>query len=117
MSSSAAVESSCANLLAVERIPPIIVSMSNSPRYSDDTSRKVIDVATGILVGLRCCSPREAFDELVSVMNQTGVGIGSLAAGLIALAGGGSSAGHAEAFTAWGELVGRARLVPVAASH
>ena len=117
MSSSAAVESSCANLLAVERIPPIIVSMSNSPRYSDDTSRKVIDIATGILVGLRGCTPGEAFDELVSVMNETGVGIGSLAAGLIALAGGGSSAGHAEAFTAWGELVGRARLVPVAASH
>ena len=117
MSCYGVVESSCANLLAVERIPPIIVFMSNGPRYSDDTSRKVIDVATGILVGLRCCSPREAFDELVSVMNQTGVGIGSLAAGLVALAGGGSSAGHAEAFTAWGELIGRTRLVPVAASH
>ena len=117
MSSSAAVESTCANLLAVERIPPIIVSMSNSPRYSDDTSRKVIDVGIGSLGGLRCCSPREAFDELVSVMNRTGVGIGSLAAGLVALAGGGSSAGHAEAFTAWGELVGHARLGPVAASH
>jgi hypothetical protein len=47
-------------------------------------------------------------------MNQTGVGIGSLAAGLVALAGGGSSAGHDEAFTAWGELIGRDRLVPVA---
>jgi hypothetical protein len=71
------VESSCTNLSAVEHISPIIVSMSNSPRYSDDTSRKVIDLATGILVGLYCCSPREAFDELVSVMNHTGVGIGS----------------------------------------
>jgi hypothetical protein len=117
MSTRAAVESSCANLLAVDRIPPTIVSMSNSPWYSDDTSWKVIDVATGILVGLRCCSPREAFDELVSVMNQTGVGIGSLAAGLVALAGGGSSAGHSEAFTAWGDLIGRGRLVPVAVSH
>lgn len=91
--------------------------MSNSSRYSDDTSRKVIDVATGILVGLRCYSPREAFDELVSVMNQTGVGIGSLAVGLVALAAGGSSAGHAEAFAAWGELTGPARLAPVAAAH
>ena len=87
--------------------------MSNS-RRPDDSSRKVIDVATGILVGLRCCSPEEAFDELISVMNETGVGIGSLACGLVALAGGGSSAGHNEAFTAWGELVGRSRLVPVA---
>jgi len=76
--------------------------MSSSTRYFDDTSRKVIDVATGILVGLRCYSPGEAFEELVSVMNRTGVGIGSLATGLVALAGGGSSAGHDEAFTAWG---------------
>jgi hypothetical protein len=91
--------------------------MSSGTRYSDDTSRKVIDVATGILVALRCCSPGEAFDELVSVMNQTGVGIGSLAAGLVALAGGGSSAGHGEAFTAWGDLIGRDRLVPVTTMH
>jgi hypothetical protein len=103
--------------LAIESIPPIIVDMSNSPHNSDDSSRKVIDLATGILVGLRCYSPREAFDELVRVMNQTGVGIGSLASGLVALAGGGSSAGHTEAFTAWGELLGRGRLVPVAVSH
>ena len=88
--------------------------MSSSTRYFDDTSRKVIDVATGILVGLRCYSPGEAFEELVSVMNRTGVGIGSLAAGLVALAGGESSAGHDEAFTAWGELIGRDRLVPLA---
>ena len=117
MSCYGVVESSCANLLAVERIPPTIVSMSNSPGYSDDTSRKVIDIATGILVGLRCCSPCEAFDELVSVMNRTGVGIGGLAAGLVALAGGGSSAGHAEAFAAWGELTGSGRLAPIAVSH
>lgn len=90
--------------------------MSSGPHSPDDSSRKVIDVATGILVGLRCYSPRDAFDELVSVMNQTGVGIGSLAAGLVALAGGGSSAGHTEAFTAWGDLVGRGRLVS-AVSH
>lgn len=89
----------------------------SSPRFSDDSSRKVIDLATGILVGLRCCSPREAFDELVGVMNETGVGIGSLASGLVALACGGSSAGHTEAFAAWGDLVGRTRLVPVAVSH
>jgi hypothetical protein len=101
--------------LAIVSGTPTIGNMSNKAHLSDD-SRKIIDVATGILVGLRCCSPREAFDELVHVMNQTGVGIGSLAAGLVALAGGGSSAGHAEAFTAWGELVGRNRLNPVAVS-
>ena len=58
-----------------------------SYRAREDTSRQVIDVAIGILVGLRGCSERQAFDELVRVVHQTGIGIGSLAAGLVALAG------------------------------
>ncbi len=73
-------------------------------RVGDDTSRRVIDVATGILIGLRGCSDHEAFDELVRVVHQTGVGVGRLAAGLLALASGSSSAEHAEAFAVWGEL-------------
>ena len=82
----------------------------------DDTSRRVIDVAVGILVGLRGYAEREAFDELVRVVHQTGIGIGSLASGLVALASGSSSGGHAEAFIAWGELLRHGRLVPSAAT-
>jgi hypothetical protein len=85
------------------------MSYSRTPMH--DTSRTVIDIAIGILVGLRGCSQREAFDELVCVVNQTGIGIGALASGLVALASGASSAGHAEAFTAWGALIGCKRLV------
>jgi ANTAR domain len=81
-----------------------------SYRVGDEPSRRVIDVATGILVALRGCTDREAFDELVRVVNQTGIGIGRLAAGLVAVASGSSSADHAEAFTAWGALIERARL-------
>jgi hypothetical protein len=73
--------------------------MSN--RAGDESSRRVIDVAVGILVGLRGYSDREAFEELVRVVNQTGIGIGSLGSGLVALASGSSSGGHAEAFIAW----------------
>jgi hypothetical protein len=76
-----------------------------------DTSRRVIDVAIGILVGLRGCSDREAFDELVSVVNQTGIGIARLAAGLVALASGSSLADDAEVFTVWGELIERGRAM------
>jgi hypothetical protein len=78
-----------------------------SYRTSHETSRRVIDVATGILIGLRGCSDREAFDELVQVVHQTGIGIGRLAAGLVALASGSATAEHAEAFAVWGELVRR----------
>jgi hypothetical protein len=83
-------------------------------RVGDESSRRVIDMAIGILVGLRGCSDHEAFDELVRVVHQTGVGIGRLAGGLVAVASGSASAEHAEAFTAWGELIQRGRLVPLA---
>lgn len=85
-------------------------------RAEEHTSRRVIDVAVGILVGLRGCSQRDAFDELVRVVNQSGVGIGSIAGGLVALASGSSSAGHAEAFTTWGELIGGGGLASTAGS-
>jgi hypothetical protein len=85
-----------------------------SHRAADASSRRVIDVATGILIGLRGCSDHEAFDELVRVVHQTGVGIGRLAAGLVALASGSPPTDHAEAFAVWGELFERARLVHAA---
>jgi hypothetical protein len=92
-------------------------STIGATRYRGDESlRRVIDVAVGILVGLRGYSDREAFDEIVRVVNQMGIGIGSLAAGPVALASGSSSAGHAEAFTAWGELLRRGRLTPLPAT-
>lgn len=81
-------------------------------RITDVTSRRVIDIAIGILVGLRGCTERQAFDELVTVVKQTGLGIGRVAGGLVALAAGSSSAEHAEAFAAWGELIRGARRVP-----
>jgi hypothetical protein len=87
-----------------------------SYRVRDESSRRVIDVAIGILVGLRGCSDREAFDELVRVVHQTGVGIGRLAAGLVAVASGSASAEHAEAFTVWGELIRQGRLVSLVSS-
>jgi len=51
-------------------------------------------------------------------VKDTGIGIGSLAGALVALATGtsGSSAEDIEAFNAWGELLRRSRLTPVASS-
>ena len=83
-------------------------------RITDVTSRRVIDIAIGILVGLRGCTERQAFDELVAVVKETGLGIGRVAGGLVALAGGSPTAEHAEAYTAWGELIRGARRVPTA---
>jgi ANTAR domain-containing protein len=88
--------------------------MSYSSFRGNDTSRKVIDTAIGVLVGLRGCSPAEAFTELVQVTRQTGIGIGSIASGLVAVASGTSSADNVEAFNVWGELIRRERVAPLA---
>jgi len=69
----------------------------------------VIDTAIGILVGLRGCSAEDAFTEVAQVVRQTGIGIGSIAAGLVALASGSSSPDHVHAFNAWGELIRHSR--------
>jgi hypothetical protein len=90
--------------------------MRHSGLRTVDPSRKVIDTAIGILVGLRGCSTDQAFAELTQVVRQTGIGLGSIATGLVAVATGSSSAEHAEAFTIWGELIARGRLNALARS-
>ena len=72
---------------------------------ADETSRQVIDNAVGILIGLRGCSRTQAFEELVRVVHQTGLGLGAIASGLVAVASGAASADHAEAFNAWDALI------------
>lgn len=79
-------------------------------RYSGhptNSSRTVFDIAVGVLVGRRGCSPEDAFNELVSVVSKSGIGIGSLAGALVALASGnsGSSTDDAEAFSVWGQFL------------
>lgn len=70
---------------------------------SDKTSRRVIDLALGVLVGLRGYPPEEAFVELAEVVRQTGVGVGTIAAELVALAGGATSTTHAQNLNAWAD--------------
>ncbi|WP_445165963.1 ANTAR domain-containing protein [Mycolicibacterium sp. Dal123E01] len=72
-----------------------------------DTSRRVIDLATGILVGLRGCSEHAAFTELVTVVQRTGIGLGSIAQALVAIAGSSEKSVPytAEAFDVWADLL------------
>jgi AmiR/NasT family two-component response regulator len=41
--------------------------MNHNDRHADTFSRSVIDVAVGVLVALRRCSEREAFNEIADV--------------------------------------------------
>jgi hypothetical protein len=80
--------------------------------HSDGTSRRVIDLAVGVLVGLRGCSPEEAFVELVEVVRQTRAGIGTIATELVALASGATSTNPAQDLSAWAELIRQRRPDP-----
>lgn len=81
--------------------------MTERDRRGDPASRRVIDLAIGILMGLRGCSEREAFDDLVDAVHQTGVGPASLAGALVDLVGG--TGGHVrhrtEAMDRWGHVL------------
>lgn len=91
-------------------------SMIHMSYHTVDTSRRVIDLATGILVGLRGCSEREAFTELVAVVQRTGIGLGSIARALVAIAGspGDSVPFESEAFDAWADLLATRTVTVVA---
>lgn len=69
--------------------------------------QRTIDLGIGIVMGLRRCSERDAFDDLVNAVHETGVGPAGLAAALAHLvAGTGNGVPHrAEATLVWGHLL------------
>jgi len=81
--------------------------MTQVDRRADPDSRRVIDLAVGILMGLRECSESEAFDDLVDAVHETGVGPAGLAAALKHVVGGsGEGVPHqSDAIRVWGHLL------------
>lgn len=57
-------------------------------RREDQTARRVIDLAIGILIGLRECSEQEASDDLVAAGHDTGYQSGCSGPSLMGQAGG-----------------------------
>lgn len=85
------------------------------PRNSHTPSvdSRSLDIAKGVLVAFRGCTPDEAFTELAAVSKQNGLGTLALARALVQLAEGSlglvtGPAAEAAAQT-WGHLVDRAR--------
>lgn len=74
---------------------------------AEPSSRRPIDVAVGVLVGLRHCTEAEAFEEIAHAVHATGVGLGGIAHALVALASGTDEPipHRAEALSIWGDLV------------
>lgn len=75
--------------------------------FSEASSRRPIDVAVGVLVGLRHCTEGEAFEEIAHSVHATGIGLGSLARALVAVASRTADPvpHYAVALELWGDLV------------
>jgi hypothetical protein len=80
---------------------------SEQGRREDLTSRRVIDIAIGILMGLRGCSEKDAFEDLANAVRETGIGLGGLAGALVDLVANSEGAfpHRDEAIHMWGHLV------------
>ena len=70
--------------------------------------RRQIDMAIGVLIGLRHCSERQAFDDIAAAVHETGIGLGGVSSALVALAAGGNT-GWADqaALQHWQTLLGK----------
>ena len=80
--------------------------MTQVDRRADPASRRVIDLAIGILMGLRRCSEGEAFDDLIDAVHETGIGPAGLAEALTHTVGGEGIAPHqSEVIRVWGHLL------------
>jgi AmiR/NasT family two-component response regulator len=79
-----------------------------SPRGGED--RQALDTAVGILVGLRRCSTRAAFHELIGASERHRVPVFSMASALVSVVSRGADSGNAADTAAqlaaereWGE--------------
>lgn len=80
---------------------------TNGRAGENATSRRTIDMALGMLMGLRGCTEREAFDDLVAAVHHIGVGPAALGAALSAVVSGtDDDVPHRNAVQErWGHLV------------
>ncbi|NKZ15789.1 ANTAR domain-containing protein [Mycolicibacterium septicum DSM 44393] len=81
--------------------------MSEVGRRSDATSRRVIDLAIGILMGLRGCSEQQASEDLFGAVHDTGISLGAVARALMNLVEDSEVAfpHRSEAVQRWGHLI------------
>jgi hypothetical protein len=61
-------------------------------RSDEHSPRRHIDVAIGVLIGLRHCSEQQAFADIAAAVHETGIGLRGVSYALTTLAGGGNDA-------------------------
>ncbi len=81
--------------------------MVNNGPGGDTWSRREIDMAIGVLIGLRQCSERQAFNEIASAVGETGIGLVSICRALVELASGADETAdyNSPGAAVWGDLL------------
>ncbi|MEE3062647.1 MAG: ANTAR domain-containing protein [Actinomycetota bacterium] len=81
--------------------------MAHTHRYrpADHRSRREIDMAIGVLMGIRRCSQKEALDTLVRATRASGVGIGGVSRTLLDVVSEGPEPSTDDAIAHWNALL------------
>jgi ANTAR domain len=83
------------------------MTQGHSYQPGDHRSRREIDLAIGVLMGLRRCTAREALEALVDATRASGVGLGGVSRALLTVIGGDMGATAAgEASEHWQTVLG-----------
>ena len=77
-----------------------------SYRPAEHQSRREIDMAIGVLMGLRRCSARDALDALVNATRASGVGLGGVSRTLLTvITGDGETSSSDKAVAHWDSVL------------
>lgn len=75
-------------------------------RPAEHRSRREIDQAIGVVMGIRRCSAEQALTEITGVVRASGVGLGGVSRALLGLVSGDVSQAAGEALAHWDALLG-----------
>jgi hypothetical protein len=92
--------------MPIRRQPQTPMAHTHSYRPADHRSRREIDMAIGVLMGVRRCSQQEASEALVSATRTSGVGLGGVSRALLDIISGDPAPSAAEALAHRNSLLG-----------
>ena len=73
---------------------------------AEHRSRREIDLAIGVLMGIRRCSAQDALEALVGATRVSGVGLGGVSRALLNVVSGDVEPTAAEAVAHWNAMLG-----------
>jgi hypothetical protein len=85
-----------------------MMNYTHGYRPAEHRSRREIDMAIGVLMGVRRCSAKEASEALASATRASGVGLGGVSRALLDVVSGDAEATAGEASAHWNALLGLA---------